>query len=125
MVILDDKASDTDKESYQGFVESYDGIEKTLTILQQSFEVSHPDHLTQDITVMVPEDAETFTDFIRLQDRTSDATYQLTDNGAIVTERLATLFEIELGDSITITDSDNQSYEIEIVEITENYTGHY
>src|SRR5690625_2669261 len=125
MVILDDEASETDEESYQKFVESYDGIDQTMTILQQSFEVSHPDHLTQDITVMVPEDAERFTDFIRLQDRMSDATYQLTDDGAIVTERLATLFEIELGDSITITDSDNQSYEVEIVEITENYTGHY
>ena len=125
VIILDDGADEEDELSYQAFVESYEGIEQISTVLQQQFEISHPDQLTQDITVMVPKDEKSFTDFIQLKDRTSDQTYQLTDNGAIVTERLADLFDIVVGDIITITDSDNQSYELEISAITENYVGHY
>lgn len=125
MVILDDEANEESQLSYQQFVQSYDGIDQTSMIKQQQFEMSHPDLLTQDLTVIVPEDSDRFNDFIQLQDRTSDEVYQLPDEGAIVTERLADLFEVGIGDTLTIEDADNRSYQIKIVEIAENYIGHY
>ncbi|GAA4066610.1 ABC transporter permease [Amphibacillus indicireducens] len=125
MVILDDEATEEAQASYQQFIESYDGIDQDIAVFQQQFEVSYEGHPTQGLTVMVPEDIGSFNDFIQLKDRKSDQAYQLTNDGGIITERLANLFELEPGDDLTIIDSDNQSYQIKITAITENYTGHY
>src|SRR5690606_23400598 len=51
VIILDDGADEEAEISYQAFVESYKGIEQISTVFQQQFEISHPDQLTQDITV--------------------------------------------------------------------------
>ena len=125
LVVLDDEANEDAEASYQQFIKSSAGIKQDISILQQQFEVSYDGHPTQGLTVMVPEDSKAFSDFVKLKDRKSGQDYQLTDDGAIVTERLADLFDLKVGDLLTIVGSDNQSYSIKITAITENYTGHY
>ncbi|WP_440898048.1 FtsX-like permease family protein [Amphibacillus sp. Q70] len=125
MVILDDEASEDEENSYRQFIAGYDGIDQHLAIFQEQFEVSQEGMKTQELNVLVPNDPDQFNDFIRLKERTSDQPHQLNDEGAIVTEGLANLFQIGPGDTLTIVDSDNQTHQIEIAAITENYTGHY
>lgn len=125
MVILDEEASEQDQASYQQFISSYAGIDHHLVILQKQFEVSKTGKGSHELTVFVPENPDQFNHFISLQDRKSNEQYQLSNEGAIVTEKLANLFELERGDLLEIVDSDNRSYQIQIEEITENYTGNY
>lgn len=125
MVILDGEASEDEIVSYQQFIDQYDDIDQNLMILQEQFEASQEGLKTQELNVFVPNDPEQLNDFVQLKERTSDQLHQLNDGGAIVTEGLANLFQITPGDTLTIVDSDNQSYQIEIAAITENYTGHY
>lgn len=125
MVILDDEATEDETAAYGQLLERYDGIDQRLAIYQTQYEVGQTGMNTQDLNVIVPEYPDQLTDFIQLKDRTSDDQYQLTDEGAIVTEKLADLFDLSKGDKLTFTDPDNEAYEIEITEIAENYTGHY
>ncbi|WP_017472812.1 ABC transporter permease [Amphibacillus jilinensis] len=125
MVILDQDASEQDATSYHQLIAEWDGLDDHLTVYQEQYEVAQTGQNSQDVHVIVPEEPNRLTDFIHLTDRTSDQPYQLTDDGAIVSEKLATLFDVQQGDTLTITDADNESYPIEIAEITENYTGHY
>lgn len=49
----------------------------------------------------------------------------LTDDGAIISEKLAKLYGLESGDKLTVVDKDNETFEIEVAAITENYVMHY
>ena len=49
----------------------------------------------------------------------------MTDDGAIITEKLAKLFGLKVGSTFTIQNSDNDPFEIRVAGISENYTLHY
>lgn len=49
----------------------------------------------------------------------------LTDDGAIITEKLAKLFDLKIGSTFTVQNSDNDPFEIRVAGITENYAMHY
>ncbi|WP_253288755.1 FtsX-like permease family protein [Amphibacillus sp. MSJ-3] len=125
MVILDDEAGEDEASSYQAFIDQYEGIDQDLLVFHEQFEAKQDGLKSQDLNVFVPKSPEQLEDFIHLRDRTSGEPHQLNDEGAIVTEKLANLFDIEPGDKLTLVDGDNQSYQVEISAVTENYTGHY
>lgn len=75
------------------------------------------------LTVAPEEDG--FGSFIRLRDRKSGAEVALSDEGAVITEKLSEMLEVTVGEWITIVDSENRRVEIPVVGITENYIFHY
>ncbi|SEO04130.1 putative ABC transport system permease protein [Amphibacillus marinus] len=125
MVILDQDATDEEASAYNELIEGNAEIEDHLAIYQAQYEVSETGVNTQDVSLIVPLNAEQLPQFIQLRDRVSKESYSLSDQGAVVSEKLADLFSVEPGDSLTITNADNESFEVEIAHITENYTGHY
>lgn len=54
-----------------------------------------------------------------------DNQLNLTDEGAIVTEKIAELLNVEVGDTITIRNSNNDIYIIKIADISKNYINNY
>ena len=80
---------------------------------------------TQSITLLVPEKEETFRDFVNLQNRESNQKIKLTNDGVVISERLADLLDVSTGDTIELTDSDDQKRDMKIAGITEMYMGHY
>lgn len=79
----------------------------------------------QTIKLIVPEDSDTFNEYIELVNRKTNDELTLKDDGAIVSERLAKLLRVSKGDKITINDSDNNEITIKINDITEMYMGHF
>ncbi|MBR5409977.1 MAG: FtsX-like permease family protein [Clostridia bacterium] len=76
--------------------------------------------------VLVPENPERLTDFFALHDRKAPETsYTLTDDGAIITEKLAKDTKTEVGDEISFTDAAGNVYKVPVAAIAENYTFHY
>ena len=73
----------------------------------------------------VPEDMEDLGSFLVFRDRISHETYQLGEEGAIVTEKLASMLGVEVGDELIITDDDKGKLSVPIAYITENYLSHY
>ncbi|MDO5346045.1 MAG: FtsX-like permease family protein [Lachnospiraceae bacterium] len=73
----------------------------------------------------VPEDKRNLEDFMIFRDRNSKEEYELTDEGAIITEKLASMLGLKPGDSITMEDDDAGEIQIPITQVTENYLYHY
>ena len=49
----------------------------------------------------------------------------LTNDGAIVTEKIADLLDVSIGDTITLHDSNNEIYIVKIAGISKNYINNY
>lgn len=78
-----------------------------------------------DLYLMVPENIESFGQFVNFRDRTSGEEYELTDEGAIITEKIAGELNLKLGDTVAIENEDYGTVEVPVVAITENYLHHY
>jgi putative ABC transport system permease protein len=79
--------------------------------------------LSYDGTVIVPEDPASLSNFIQLGHRLDDAPVVLPETGAVVTEKLAELLDLHLGDKLTIFH--DGYYEVTVADIIENYVFHY
>ena len=81
------------------------------------------DAYTVDCTVQVFPDQEAMASFIHLRHRTDDEPVTLPDDGAVLTEKLASLLNVQPGDTITL-DGDSR-VEVRVADITEHYIQHY
>lgn len=80
----------------------------------------------QSIKLIVSKDEAEFNDYIALEHRKTQKKLDLREtDGAIISERFANLLNVEVGDSITIYDSNNREYKLKVADITEMYTGHF
>lgn len=75
--------------------------------------------------LIIPENVEELDNFISLKSRTKEERYTLDDNHIIITERLANLLNIKVGDTIRIKNTDEVVKEVTVGNITENYLLHY
>ncbi len=80
---------------------------------------------TEDVYLFVPSDASALSSYIKLQNRSSGNTLELTDSGALITEQFAKNMDVSVGDSIWIELSDGTKMDIPVAGITENYTFNY
>ena len=79
----------------------------------------------QDVQLIVPEKTDVLSDYIVLENRVSKEKYSLSDNGVVITEKLAKLLGIKQGEKITIKNSNDKQAEVEVKGITRNYLMHY
>lgn len=79
----------------------------------------------QDIQLIVPKKTDVLSDYIVLENRVSKEKYSLSDNGVVITEKLAKLLGIKQGEKITIKNSNDKQAEVEVKGITRNYLMHY
>ena len=70
-------------------------------------------------------DQERFSDFVHLRHRQDNAEVSLSQDGAVITEKLADMLDVGVGDTITLVDGDSRRAEVTITDLTENYVFHY
>ena len=78
----------------------------------------------KDLYLYVPEEEEKITELVTWRSRSSHREYELTDDGVILTEKMAKTLDVSVGDKIIIEDQDNGDKEVTISQICENYIGH-
>lgn len=71
-----------------------------------------------EVTVTVPEDAETLSDYIVLRDRRTKEPCPLEDSGVVLNEKLAALLNIKTGDNVMLEDA---AHPVAVTGIAENY----
>lgn len=79
----------------------------------------------QEITLLTPEDAESFSQYLHLRDRTSGRDLTLDTEGAIISERLATLTGTKVGDTFTFKDDTGTVRSVRVSGICEMYMNHF
>ena len=78
-----------------------------------------------EVNLTVSEDYTRLTDFVSLQERVSRKGLTPEKEGAIITEKLGTMLGLKAGDTLTLRDSDNRTYTLEIAGVSENYASHF
>ena len=81
--------------------------------------------IKRDTSIIVVENTEDFKNVANLRDIDSGNIIDLSNEGVLISDKLASLLEIEKGENITLTDSDNNEFEYKVLGIVENYIGHY
>ena len=75
--------------------------------------------------LLVPESSEAISNYISFRNRVDKAAHSLTDNGVIITEKLADKLNIGVGDYIDINIDEEKKVSAPVAAITENYAFHY
>lgn len=79
----------------------------------------------QSINLLVPTDEETFTKYLDIRDRATGQAIPLSDDGTVISERLATLLGVQVGDDLTFKDSDGVERTTRVSGICEMYMEHF
>lgn len=77
------------------------------------------------VYVYVPQDMSTLQELFRFRDRESGEEYELTDEGAIITEKIAKEYNIKPGDDVILQRDGEEEISVPVAHITENYMSHY
>ena len=125
IVTFDEEASTQAIEEYQAAVSQLDLLSATLGMTSENLTVAQTGKASQEVTVYVPENPAELSDFVSFTDRKTGEVYALGDNGVIINEKLAKLFQLAIGDTIELKNGDNEIFEVNISGITENYVGHF
>lgn len=124
LTILDEDASEEEKQELQTYIEEESGISGKMNIYMKNMTIGKGIQ-EEEAYVFVPEQQAKFKDFVSLQDRKTKEKYELTDEGAVLSEKMAKTLNVEVGDSIYIQDENSEKKEVKIATICENYMGHY
>ena len=123
MVINDEDATDSQEKDLLKFLDGNIEIDH-YTRVQLTKMTAPKEKGSVSIYVYVPENTENFKEDVTLRDRKSHEQYELTDDGAVICEKTASLIGVKAGDKITL-EKDNRKYKVKITAVTENYMGHY
>ena len=78
----------------------------------------------QDISILVSQ-GKSFGDFIHLKDAKTAQDLTLTDDGVVLSEKLADLYHIKAGDSFDFKDQNGNKHSLKVSAIAEMNVGHY
>ncbi|MCD8014549.1 MAG: FtsX-like permease family protein [Lachnospiraceae bacterium] len=129
MLIYDADAEEADYDELMDEVASEERITSWKRFYMQSMDIAGQDASGTgkqwSIYIYVPEDMEEISEFLTFRSRTEDEDYTLTDDGAIITEKIAKEFDLSVGDMLTLSLDDGGTAKIPIAAICENYLYHY
>lgn len=98
-------------------------IDKTVAVEFTSATITNSDAV-EDVQIIVPDINEQIYDVINLVDLNGNK-IELNNEGVVITDKLATLLEVNVGDTITITTNDDEEIQVKIDTIAKNYVYHY
>lgn len=120
-VVLEEVSEDEQQKMIED-LQAKEEIESILPVKMQSIKINHNDE-TKDVQLIVT--SESLDGMISLRNSKTKEKYTLDNTGIILTERIANMLELEVGDKIEIEDEDGVKKEVTISHITEHYISHY
>ena len=122
-VILKEDVTEEERIEVQKELDTDKKVSVTAENLLKNIEISSGES-SQEVYLDVPKDVEAFKKFVVIRDRKTKEIYSLDNKGAILTEKVAKLLEVNVDDKLTI-DTDDGEKTVLISAICENYMGHY
>ncbi|WP_394404743.1 FtsX-like permease family protein [Streptococcus sp. 20-1249] len=123
IVVKNTGASQSDLTAVEEAMQSKE-ISSSLALFYQSLEQSIPHHADkQTISLIVTDQSEKLDAYLSLVHRQRKEPLVLTDKGAILTEKLAKLYEAKVGDTVQLT-LDRENVSVKVAGIAEMYAGH-
>lgn len=100
-----------------------DEIAEYMPIYQASF-TFEANNLSHDVYLIALSNPEEIDTFITFNSKVNDE-FTFPEDGVIISEKMADLLEVSIGDFIKIRNSNNELVVLPVSEIIENYTMHY
>lgn len=122
-IAYDGDAKPSEVENIYAALEEYNPETQYTRAYIKQYETKFGDEAVQ-CYITCAEEAAKFGDFIAFRERVSRKPLSLTD-GAIISEKAATLLGAKTGDEISIQIRDGEYRSVKISGITEHYTSHY
>ena len=120
---LEDHLTDRQWNIVTSYLDESEAVEQWLPSYQESVDASTDSRTVEAVTLFAVSDQEEFSRFVDLRHRLDDAPVALEDGGVVISEKLAELLGVGVGDSITL-DGDSR-VTAPVTDIVENYVQHY
>lgn len=79
----------------------------------------------QDLSIIVPEKSSEISKYISLRNRSSGQKINLNSRGIVISEKLAKLLNLSIGDELSLVTTNGKKVKLPISNICEMYMGHY
>ncbi|MBS6755928.1 ABC transporter permease [Hungatella hathewayi] len=123
LVQTDDEADEAEQEKLRSFVSQGD-VEAWLRVEETILDVSAGD-VTKEAYLFVPENLDEVNRFVHLRSRESREPYVLDDDHVLITEKMAGLLDVKVGDTIFLKEDEGTHHPVVVGGIAENYLHHY
>lgn len=122
ITVVDEKIDDQDQVALNAYMESDVVSDYRNVYIENLTTTAGENNERQTITLTV---ADNFEDYINYRDRKTGESLNLETGEVIISERLATILELEVGDTFTVNSSENLPIDLKVGAITEMYMGHF
>lgn len=123
-IILEEEITPKEREALMSSLESDQNVSEAAQGLLTQVEIGQ-NGVQADVYLDVPENVDEFSRFVQLRSRIDREQYDLGDEGAVLTEKMASQLRVDAGDSIVIHDGERGDLTVKISAVCENYMGHY
>lgn len=122
---MSDDISEENRQKLHDYLDQNADIKETIEARMQKTDVKSASG-KKTLYLMVPSDNEKIEDFLSFHSRTNkDEVYSLKKDEVILTEKMASLLNVKVGDELTIEDEDRGDQTVTVGAICENYMSHY
>ena len=122
---MSDDISEENRQKIQDYLDQNADVKETIEVHMQKTDVKSASG-KKTLYLMVPSDDEKIEDFLSFHSRTNqDEVYSLKKDEVILTEKMASLLNVKVGDQLTIEDEERGDQTVTVGAICENYMSHY
>lgn len=123
LILKENLSEDEHQELTKSLAQNQD-IDRFMDAYMKNLVLTKDGHERETYVMVLgqPKDSE---NYVHFHDRKTKEAYELSDDGAIISEKTAKLLNAKVGDTISIKDENEGNKEIVIQNICENYMGHY
>ena len=125
MVTYNPDATKEETKTYETTRDEQTNVSHHIGLSQKTVEVLKDGYKKQEVVIDTPKDTESFKDFMVFKNRKTGETYKLDDSGVIINEKLANLFDIKEGDTLSFKAPNDKERQVKVSHISENYAMHF
>lgn len=119
---LKEELNQSEIEAIEKEIKQQKYIQETAPVKQQSLTVEAKDH-TKDVFYIAISESQV-DNYIKLKNRKGQEKIELNDEGVVLTEKLANILDVTVGEKIDVIDEDTKAT-VKVIGITENYLYNY
>lgn len=124
MVYLNDTLTDEEIKEYDEKLEKMENVKNATEVYQESASME-VNNVSRDIQMVVVDEKE-FSEYVTLFDINGrENELKVKDGEIIITNKLAELLDVNIGDEVSVLDSEKEMFKLKITGIAEHYISHY
>lgn len=124
-LLLEDDLDSEVKENLENKLSGDSDVREWMYADETSITIGVDGKESRDSYLMIPQDPGKMESFVQFRDRKTKESFELSDQGIILTEKMSALLDVQEGDTVYLENEDKERVEVVIDHIVENYFYHY